>query len=191
MTFLGIAMLLFLAALVVFAIDLMIPTGGVLIAITSILGLAAVYFAFRHSPTSGWWMLVAALGMIPVMLITLLYVWPKTPFGKMLIATPDKAKDYVWSDASESDDPKGLVGKIGVAQTEFLPHGTVLIDQREYEAVSQAGPIEPGATVRVTKLDVGRLVVIPWKARLGSGVPMSSESSLDRPSDELGLDSLQ
>jgi len=38
MTFLGIAMLLFLAALVVFAIDLMIPTGGVLIGITSILG---------------------------------------------------------------------------------------------------------------------------------------------------------
>ncbi|MFM8399527.1 MAG: NfeD family protein, partial [Pirellula sp.] len=103
----------------------------------------------------------------------------------------DKAKDFVWSDASESDGPKGLVGKIGVAQTEFLPHGTALIDQREYEAVSEAGPIEPGTTVRVTKLDVGRLVVIPWKTRLGSGVPMSSESSLDRPSDELGLDSLQ
>jgi membrane-bound ClpP family serine protease len=129
--------------------------------------------------------------MIPVMLITLLYLWPRTPFGKMLIATPDKAKDFVWSDASESDDPMGLIGKIGVAQSEFLPHGTALIEQREYEAVSQAGPIEPGTTVRVTKLDVGRLVVIPWKAKLGAGTPMSSESSLDRPSEELGLDSLQ
>ncbi|MFN4905270.1 MAG: NfeD family protein [Planctomycetota bacterium] len=191
MTFLGIAMLFFLAALVVFAIDLMIPTGGVLIAVTSILGITAIYFAFRHSPTSGWWMLLAALGTIPVMLIALLYLWPKTPFGKMLIAKPDKAKEFVWSDASESDDPKALVGKIGLAQTEFLPHGTVLIDQREFEAVSEAGPIEPGTSVRVTKLDVGRLVVIPWRNKLGSNEPMSRGSSLDRPSDELGLDSLQ
>jgi membrane-bound serine protease (ClpP class) len=191
MTFLGIALLFFLAALVVFAIDLMIPTGGVLIAVTGVLGLAAVYFAFRHSPTSGWWMLVASLGMIPVMLLTLLYVWPKTPFGKMLIAKPDRAKDFVWSDASEAQDPKGLIGKLGVAQTEFLPHGTVSIDGMEFEAVSEAGPIEAGTSVRVTKLDVGRLVVIPTRTPTDPNVPMSKDSSLDRPSNELGLDSLQ
>lgn len=191
MTFLGIALLFFLAALVVFAIDLMIPTGGVLIAVTCVLGLAAVYFAFRHSPTSGWWMLIASLGMIPVMLLTLIYIWPKTPFGKMLIATPERAKDFVWSDASDLEDPKSLIGKIGVAHTEFLPHGTVLLDDREYEAVSEAGPIESGASVRVTKLDMGRLVVIQYKAKQDPGVPMSRESALDRPSEELGLDSLQ
>lgn len=191
MTFLGIALLFFLAALVVFAIDLMIPTGGVLIAVTGVLGLAAVYFAFRHSPTSGWWMLVASLGMIPVMLLTLLYVWPKTPLGKMLIAKPDRAKDFVWSDASEAQDPKGLIGKLGVAQTEFLPHGTVSIDGMEFEAVSEAGPIEAGTSVRVTKLDVGRLVVIPTRTHTDPNVPMSNDSSLDRPSNELGLDSLQ
>jgi membrane-bound ClpP family serine protease len=191
MTFLGIALLFFLAALVVFAIDLMIPTGGVLVAVTGVLGLAAIYFAFRHSPTSGWWMLVASLGMIPVMLLTLLYVWPKTPFGKMLIAKPERAKDFVWSDASEAHDPKGLIGKLGVAQTEFLPHGTVLIDGMEFEAVSEAGPIEAGTRVRVTKLDVGRLVVIPSRTPADPNVPMSKESSLDRPSNELGLDSLQ
>jgi membrane-bound ClpP family serine protease len=191
MTFLGIALLFFLAALVVFAIDLMIPTGGVLIAVTGMLGVAAIYFAFRHSPTSGWWMLLAALGMIPVMMLVLLYVWPKTPFGKMLIATPDRAKEFAWSDASEVEDPKSLIGKTGTASTEFLPHGTVLIDGREYEAVSEAGPIEPGTALRVTKLDVGRLVVVPYRPKSDPKVPMSHESGLDRPSDELGLDSLQ
>lgn len=191
MTFLGIALLFFLAALVVFAIDLMIPTGGVLIAVTGMLGLASVYFGFRHSPTSGWWMLIASLGMIPVMLLVLVYVWPKTPFGKMLIATPDKAKEYVWSDAAEAQDPKGLVGKTGVSVTEFLPHGTVLVDGREFEAVSEAGPIEPGTSVRVTKLDVGRLVVVPFRSKSVLNQPMSHQSDLDRPSDELGLDSLQ
>ncbi|MCY3005019.1 MAG: hypothetical protein NTV29_03465 [Planctomycetota bacterium] len=188
MTFLAIALLLFLAALVVFTIDLLIPTGGVLVAVTGMLGAASIYFAFRHSPTSGWWMLAAALGMIPLMLIVLVYVWPRTPFGKMLIAIPDRAKDFAWSDASELDDPKSLIGKIGNAQTEFLPHGTALIDGREFQAVSEAGPIEKGASVRVTKLDVGRLVVIPQKAKSAADLPMSNESALDRPSDELGLD---
>jgi membrane-bound ClpP family serine protease len=191
MTFLGIALLFLLAALIVFAIDLMIPTGGVLVAVTGILGVIAVYFAFRHSPTSGWWMLITTLGMIPLMVVVLLYVWPRTPFGRMLIATPEKAKEFVWSDASEAEDPKSLIGKSGLAVTEFLPHGTVLIDAQEFEAVSEAGPIEQGMNVRVTKLDVGRLVVIPIKARPESAGPMSKDSSLDRPSEELGLDSLQ
>jgi S1-C subfamily serine protease len=48
--------------------------------------------------------------------------------------------------------------------------------------------IEKGASVRVTKLDVGRLVVIPQKAKSAADLPISNESSLDRPSDELGLD---
>ena len=162
MTFLAIALLLFLVALVVLAIDLMIPTGGILIAVTVMLAAASIYFAFRHSPTSGWWVLTAALGMIPLMLFGLLYVWPRTPFGKILIS----------------------------AHTEFIPHGTVLIEDREFEAVSEAGPIDPGTDVRVTKLDVGRLVVIPYKSRSGASNPMSNDSSLDRPSDEIGLDSL-
>jgi membrane-bound ClpP family serine protease len=191
MTFLGIALLFFLAALVVFAIDLMIPTGGILVAVTGMLGLAAVYFAFKHSPASGWWMLLASLGMIPVMLLTLLYIWPKTPFGKMLIANPDRAKDFVWSDASEAQDPKGLIGQLGIACTEFLPHGTVVIGSQEFEGISEAGPIEAGTSVRVTKLDVGRLVVVPSIARTAPDEPMSNNSSLDCPSDELGLDSLQ
>jgi len=45
--------------------------------------------------------------------------------------------------------------------------------------------------VRVTKLDVGRLVVIPTRTHTDPNVPMSKDSSLDRPSNELGLDSLQ
>ena len=75
MTALAIAMILFIAALVVFAIDLMIPTGGVLIAVTGMLGFAAIVFAFRHSPTSGWWMLIATLGAVPLMLLAFLYIW--------------------------------------------------------------------------------------------------------------------
>jgi len=66
----------------------------------------------------------------------------------------------------------------------------VKIGEQVYEAVSEAGPIEPGTPVRVTKLDVGRLVVVPWQHRNESNSPLSASSNLDRSSQELGLDSL-
>jgi hypothetical protein len=66
----------------------------------------------------------------------------------------------------------------------------VKIGEQVYEAISAAGPIEPGTPVRVAKLDVGRLVVVPWQHRNESDSPMSATSNLDRSSQELGLDSL-
>lgn len=191
MTALAIAMALFIAALVVFAIDLMIPTGGVLVAVTALLGCGAVYFAFKHSPTSGWWMLAASLAMVPLMLMALIYIWPKTPFGKKIISTPERADSFAWSDTAKEPNPTKLIGSLGISETEFLPHGTVKIGEHTFEAVSEAGPIEPGQQVKVTKLDVGRLVVVPWKTRRETDAPLSENSSLDRPSQELGLDALE
>ncbi|MEI8214155.1 MAG: NfeD family protein [Planctomycetota bacterium] len=190
MTALAIALFLFVAALVVFAIDLMIPTGGVLIAVTAILGFGAVVFAFRHSPVSGLWMLVATLGLIPIMLFTLLVIWPRTPFGKRMITVPERAGDFNWSDAATAD-LKQVIGATGIADTEFLPHGTVRIGDRLFEAVSESGPIDPGQSVRVTRLDVGRLVVVPLRSRPGDAATMSEGSGLDRPISELDLDSLE
>ncbi|MFN9437523.1 MAG: hypothetical protein ACK6DC_21635 [Planctomycetota bacterium] len=71
-TALGIALTLFVLALIVFVIDLLVPSGGILLAITGILCFVSVVFAFRHSPTSGMWMLLATLGLIPLMLFLLI-----------------------------------------------------------------------------------------------------------------------
>jgi len=190
-TALAIAFLLFIAALVVFVIDLMIPTGGVLIAVTGLLGFGAVVFAFRHSPVSGYWMLIVTLACIPVMMFVLLYVWPHTPFGKRMITKPDSPGEFVWSDAAAVGDPTLLIGATGKTETEFLPHGLVRIAENTYEAVSDSGPIDPGVLVKVTRLDVGRLVVAPVRTRSGEDEPMSSGSGLDRPISELNLDSIE
>jgi membrane-bound ClpP family serine protease len=190
-TALAIAFLLFIAALVVFVIDLLIPTGGILIAVTGLLGFGAVVFAFRHSPVSGYWMLIATLACIPIMIFVLLYVWPHTPIGKRMIAKPDSPGEFVWSDAATVGDPTLLIGVTGQTETEFLPHGLVRIAEKSYEAVSDSGPINPGVWVKVTRVDVGRLVVIPIRTRSTDDEPMSSGSGLDRPISELNLDSIE
>jgi membrane-bound ClpP family serine protease len=190
MTALAIALVLFVAALVVFVIDLLIPSGGILIAVTSILCFGAIVFAFRHGPVSGVWMLIATLGLIPLMLLLLLYVWPRTPFARKMIVAPDPAGEFVWSDAAQFD-PKELIGAIGIAETEFLPRGSVKIGERSFEAISDSGLIEPGQPVKVTRLDVGRLVVIAVREPVEPNASMSQGTVLDQPISDLGLDSLQ
>ncbi len=189
-TALGIALVLFVLALIVFAVDLLVPSGGILLAITGILCLTSVVFAFRHSPTSGMWMLLITLALIPLMLFLLIYIWPKTPFGRKMIVKPERAQEFVWSDAAEAD-PKSLIGSVGITENEFLPRGSVKIGDRSFEAISEVGLIEPGQEVRVTRLDVGRLVVVPVKKQTDPERPMSEGSALDRPITDLGLDTIQ
>jgi len=188
-TALGIAIVLFVAALVVFVIDLLVPSGGILLAITGILCIASVVFAFRHSTATGMWMLLASLGLIPLMLFLLIYIWPKTPFGRKMIIKPGRAEEFVWSDAAFTD-PKSLIGALGIAETEFLPRGSVKLGDRSFEAISEVGLIEAGQEVKVTRLDVGRLVVVPIR-KPSSDRPLSEGSELDRPSADLGLDTLE
>lgn len=107
-----------------------------------------------------------------------------------MITVPERAGDFNWSDAATAD-LKQVIGATGIADTEFLPHGTVRIGDRLFEAVSESGPIDPGQSVRVTRLDVGRLVVVPLRSRPGDAATMSEGSGLDRPISELDLDSLE
>jgi hypothetical protein len=108
-----------------------------------------------------------------------------------MIAKPDSPGEFVWSDAAAVGDPTLLIGATGQTMTEFLPHGLVRIAEKSYEAVSDSGPIDPGVWVKVMRLDVGRLVVIPVRTRSGDEQPMSSGSGLDRPISELNLESME
>jgi membrane-bound ClpP family serine protease len=189
-SFLGIALGLFILAIVIFAIDLMIPSGGVLVAVTGFLALGAVIFAFRYSFQAGMAMLVATFALIPVLLWVFVVVWPKTPMGKRMIVEPVPAESFVWSDAAKSGAADQLIGQIGTAACDLLPGGYVTINDESYEAISETGPIDRGKPVKVTRLDLGRLVVRESK-ELPTSTTMSEGTGLDRPATELDLESLE
>lgn len=190
MSLLAIAVLLFIAAIVIFAIDLMVPSGGILVGITVCFAFAAVVVAFRHSAAAGVWMLIASLGSIPILTWLFLVIWPKTPLGRRMISAPEHAGEFVWSDAAKSGNANALIGKEGVALKEMIPSGLVQIEEKSFEAFSETGPIEAGKRVRVVRLDVGRLVVTVVREKQDDA-PKSEGSGLDRPISELNLDSLE
>lgn len=189
MSLFAIALGLFVLAIIVFLVDLFIPTGGVLIGVTGVLAIGAIVLAFMHSVSTGVWMVIGTFLAIPLMFWAFVELWPKTPVGKRLIVTPEKAEEYVWSDAKNSD-PKELVGALGTVVAELLPSGIVKVQDRKYEAITQGAPIEKGKTVKVVGLDLGRLVVVETMQNMGSGSP-SQSFGLDRPANELNIDSLE
>lgn len=190
MTFLAYALGLFVLALVIFVIDIMIPSGGVLIGVTGLLILASVYCAFLHSVTTGIWMVIATCLSMPLMFWLFLVIWPRTPLGKKLIVEPTPADEFVWSDAGEAGAATVLLNAIGFTLGEMLPSGLVQIGDKTYEAFSETGPIEKGVPVKVMRLDVGRLVVIPYRES-NSATPKSVGSGLDRPAADLNIDTLE
>ena len=190
MSFIAIALLLFLAAMVIFAIDLMIPSGGVLIGVTACLAFAAVVFAFRHSTSSGIWMLIASMGSIPIMMWLFVEVWPRTPLGRQMISKPEPSGTYVWSDAAKSVNAGSLIGAEGTVLNEMIPSGLVQIGDQTFEAFSESGPIDAGKAVRIVRLDVGRLVVAVIREKKPMDAPMSHGSGLDRHISDLDLESI-
>ena len=190
MSLIAIALLLFVAAMVIFAIDLMIPSGGILIGVTACFAFAAVLVAFRHSTTSGIWMLIASMGAIPVMMWSFVVVWPMTPLGRRMISKPDPTGSYIWSDAAKSENANSLIGSDGVALNEMIPSGLVQIGEQTFEAFSESGPIDAGQAVRVVRLDVGRLVVSLIRGKKQYDAPTSQRTGLDRPISDLDLESI-
>lgn len=190
MSLLVIAILLFLAAIVIFAIDLMIPSGGVLVGVTACFAFAAIVVAFRHSTSTGLWMLITTLGALPLMMWGFIEIWPRTPLGRRMTSPPDLAGEFIWSDAAKSKDVQSLIGAEGISMDEMLPSGLVQIGTQSYEAFSESGPIDAGKSVRVVRIDVGRLVVTAIRTSSANDTPMSLGTGLDRPISELDLDSI-
>jgi membrane-bound serine protease (ClpP class) len=55
---------------------------------------------------------------------------------------------------------EGMVGEVGVAQSELNPKGAVFIDGEQWKAISENGKIDLGEEVIVTKVDGLKLRVI-------------------------------
>jgi len=166
------------------ALDLLIPSGGILLALALMSCAGSILFAFRHSYDAGIWMLIAELACVPLAAWLFLKLWPNTPLGKRMIIQPAKAKPFAW-------DSDSMIGKTGVTVCELVPTGAVDVDGRRWEATSQSGLIPPGASVKIVAEEMGQLFVVPVPKESNHQTTKSATmNSLDQPADDLGIDSL-
>ena len=189
------AVIFFVFAALLAVVDLLVPSGGILAVAGLLAALGSVYFAFQSGYMAGVMMLTLILVSIPLFIAFALRLWPHSPIGKLVILKAPVARD-------ESQEPAQsalheLIGQVGVTQNALMPYGFVRLLGRSYNAMCESGLIEAGQNVIVTAVQQKNLVVAATLLAVSQPEPAkspepiaSNENLLDRPAEELGLDSI-
>jgi len=148
---------LFLAALLLFAVEICTPMFGLLGA--AALGCLAgmVYLCFGIDPTLGVVVIIGLLFVVPAYLWVAVKHLPDTFVGRVLQLRARKAAPG--EGTPEAEAQKAWVGRTATAETVLRPSGAIRIDGKRVIATAEAGFIERGARVKVVKA-VGMNVVV-------------------------------
>jgi membrane-bound serine protease (ClpP class) len=183
------SILLLLAGVGLIALELFLPSGGVLGILATLAIVGSLTVAFSGGWATGLSMLVATMVILPVVMAVAIHYWPRTPIGRLIVLETPSGDDEVLPDEPAYRQLKDLVGKRGVAKTKMLPSGAILIEGRVYDALSEGMAIDPGQAVRVTAVRTNRVVVV-----LDDAPPerfTESSEMLAQPARNLGLESLE
>lgn len=181
------SILLLLVGLGLIALELFLPSGGVLGIMAGLAVIGSLVIAFTGGWVTGLIMLLATMVILPLVTVAAVHYWPRTPLGRLVVLETPADDELL------PDDPayrlQDLIGKRGIAKTKMLPSGAIVIEGRVYDALSEGMAIDPGQAVRVTAVRTNRLMVVlddrPPATRLDGSMMLA------QPAQELGLESLE
>jgi membrane-bound ClpP family serine protease len=179
------SILLMLAGCVVLVLEVFIPSGGILAVLSTLAFVGSIFFAFQRGPVTGFAFILTTVVAVPLVLAAAFHYWPKTRIGKAFLGELPTDEDVL------PDDPhRLLVGRVGVARSKMLPSGAVEIDGQMIDAISHGQAIEPGQYIVVSEVRANRVVVRPAKEQERPGRSISPADILNRPIEELGIESI-
>lgn len=161
MTPAGFAILLLALGLIFLVLEFFIPSGGGLAVLCALSLLGAIIVGFMAGPWTGAAILLTEVLIVPAALAAAVKWWPETPIGRLILIPRPASPDEVLPDTENYRGLKDLVGKRGTARGLMVPSGIVLIENRQYDAVSEGTTIEAGQNVLVVGVSTQRLVVRP------------------------------
>jgi membrane-bound serine protease (ClpP class) len=153
------AFLLLTLGMIFLVLEFFIPSSGSLAVMCALSLMAAIGIGFAAGPWTGLVILLTVSLVVPTALVAAVHWWPETPIGRMMLIQRPKSSDEVLPETPAYRSLKDLVGRRGLAKGLMLPSGTVLIDGKSYDAVSEGKPIEAGEPIIVVSISTQRLVV--------------------------------
>jgi membrane-bound serine protease (ClpP class) len=145
---LEIIIVIYIVSLLILIIEVFVPSGGIL-AIAGVGGLSlGIYFGFQTSVLLGGGQLIVAIVVVPLLF---LYGIKKLTLNKTL---PDEE-----GFRSEKKDLSYLINKQGVALTNLRPSGTIIMEGKRYDVVTEGEMINKDRPVMVVKIEGARIVV--------------------------------
>jgi len=149
-------------ALVLVALEIFIPSAGVLGVLATIAAIAGIVLLFKHDTSWGLIGLIAVMVLGPVVFGFALRMWPHTPIGRYMIqgrvteADREQAREQRMR---EVEARQALVGQEGKALTDLRPVGTVRVGDQRLDALAEVGFIESGRRVRVISVGDNQIKV--------------------------------
>ncbi|MDZ4198699.1 MAG: NfeD family protein [Kiritimatiellia bacterium] len=151
---LQVTLTLLVAAFLLIGAEIYVP-GGILGTLGALCLIAAVILGFRMSPTRGWMVAGAALGLTAFGLFFWLRVFPRSSAGRRLTLELD-GRNF----KTGKPEWEALLGREGIAQSDLRPSGVALLDGRRIDVLSENGLwIAEGARVRVARVSGSRVYV--------------------------------
>jgi membrane-bound ClpP family serine protease len=196
-TYLVVSIGLLLLALVLLALEIFIPTGGLLGVLCGTAFVASVVSMFLYSVTAGLLLVMGSAISSPFLVLGLARVWVRSPIARRLAVGddgPTRVFDGAGEDLPEHDrgDPDAveaaqaaarrsrqtaldaLVGREATADTDLRPAGFIRLEGRRLDAVAESSLIEAGTRVRIISAAEGLLRV---RAGLPANLPPRSEGN--------------
>ena len=153
-----------IGALVVFYVlligEFFIPSAGMVGVSAVVAGITAIALGFAHSATTGVSILTVMAISTPVILYSMIKMWPHTPIGRRILnRTPGQLAPKKEHKMRDGTPVSSLVGQYGIAKTDLLPGGLVIINDNRMDAVSTGMSIDAGTQVLVVKTQAGKIHV--------------------------------
>jgi len=161
---------LLLLGLGVMALEVFVPSGGILGFVSIAALVAGVATAFlEQGAAAGMASLAVVVLAVPAVLAMAFRWFPETPLGRRVLPPAPESAD-VLPDLERRRHVRELVGHTGRTVSELLPWGRVEIDGETVDAMSEGGPIEAEAAIEAVGVQGTALVVRPAESRAAAPV---------------------
>lgn len=148
------------AALGIFFLEFVVPSGGILAILCACAAIASVVLGFIHDPTLGMALLALYALAAPFMIAFGLRLATRSPLGRrMVLSAEDPPRTGTGGAATPDRLP--APGTRGESLTPLRPAGFVRIDGRRLDAVAEGGFIDAGRPIEVIASADGALRVRP------------------------------
>jgi len=152
------AIVLLGVAVVLFLIEVVVPSGGIIGFCSAVSMIAGIVMLFRFNTTLGLVGAILSMGAVPFLFAFALRLWPNTPIARLLLL-----KNPVRKEKAQAMGSGGSLGQLegahGEALTDLHPVGTCRINSQRYECLAEAGIIRSGSPVCVVSVDGNQIKV--------------------------------
>ncbi len=145
--------LLLSAMIFLIAMELIVPSGGILAIAAAASLIGSITAFFLHGTTTGLAALAAVIFLGPIATWIFWKWWSQTEMAnRMVLTTQEDTVDH---------SRAALLHQCGVAETDLRPIGTVRINGLRHDALSDHGYITVGSSVSVVEVLDNQLKVRP------------------------------